>query len=103
MSCHSMPAAAQALALWRSSNSARMPRHSSRLAQAISPEMLYGVGRAAGSDRGWTGMVYRSSERGKGLGAKADLVRRFDRWAVETLNKGPVLGPRIVHFQADKA
>ena len=79
MSCHSMPAAAQALALWRSSNSAWMPRHSSRLAQAISPEMSYGVGRAAGSDRGWTGMVYWGSTRGKGLGPKAALVRRVDR------------------------
>jgi hypothetical protein len=76
-----------------------MLRHSSRLAQAISPEMSYGVGRAAGSDGGWTGMVYRSSARGKGLGAKADLVRRVDRWAVEMLNKGPALGPKIMLFQ----
>ena len=48
-------------------------------------------------------MVYRSSARGKGLGAKADLLRHFDRWAVETLNKGPALGPEIVLFQYDKA
>ena len=89
--------------MWRSRNSARAPRHSSRLAQAISPEMSYGVGRAAASDRGWTGMVYRGSARGKGLGAEADLVRRVDRWAVETLNKGPALGPEIVLFQCDKA
>ena len=103
MSCHSMPAAAQALALWRSSNSAWMPRHSSRLAQAISPEMSYGGGGAAASHRGWTGMVYRGSARGKGLGAKADLVRRVDRWAVGTLNTELALGPEIVLFQCHKA
>ena len=80
-----------------------MLRHSSRLAQAISPEMSYGVGRATASDRGWTGMVYRSSARGKSLGAKADLVRRFDRWAVEMPNKGPVPCPKIVHCQWVKA
>src|SRR4051812_25875932 len=92
ISCTSRPAAAQALAVWRSRNSAKALRHSSRLAQAISPEMSCGAGRAAASDQEWIGMVYRGSARGKGLGAKADLVRRADRWAIETLNTGPAPG-----------
>jgi hypothetical protein len=48
-------------------------------------------------------MVYRGSARGKGLGAKADLVRRVDRWAVEMPNKEPVPRRKIVLFQCDKA
>ena len=45
MSSDAMPAPAQAFALWRSISVASAPRHSSRRAQAISPEMSCGGGR----------------------------------------------------------
>ena len=85
MSSISTPAAAQACALCRSSSSASVPRHSSRLAQAISPEMSCGLGRAAASERGGTRMVDRGRREGQGLGGgDADPVRSLDRLAVHT-------------------
>src|SRR3954468_23296189 len=102
MSSISTPAAARACALCRPSNSARAPRHSSRLDQAISPEMSCSVARAAVSNRGRT-MVHRARREGQGLGGgEADPVGNLDRLAVETLNKGPVLRSKIVFVEQDR-
>jgi hypothetical protein len=82
----------------------KVPRHSSRLDQAISPEMSCGLGRAAASDRGRSRMVHRAHRAGQGLGGgEADPVGSLDRLAVDTLNKGPALGSKIVLLQQDKA
>ena len=49
-------------------------------------------------------MVYRGSARGKGLGAeKLALSAALTGWAVDTLNKGPVLRSKIVVLQQDEA
>ncbi len=81
-----------------------MPRHSSRLDQAINPEMSCGVGRAAASDREWTRMVYRGSARGKGLGVEGQIPSAaFTGRAMDTLNGGPMLRSEIVLFQRGEA
>jgi hypothetical protein len=61
MSSAAMPAPVQALALWRSISVASAPRHSSRRARAISPEMSCGGGRVR--PYAWNGR-YASSARG---------------------------------------
>ena len=72
ISSGAMPAPAQALALWRSIRMASASRHSSRRAQAISPEMSCGGGRVRpcayngrygsparvlSQDRGWRALL----------------------------------------------
>ena len=104
MSCIPMPAVAHASALCRSSSSAKVPRHSSRLDQAISPEMSCGVGRAAASHRGRTRMVHWARHGGQGLGGgEAACVRSLHREAMNTLNKGPVLRSKIMLLQQEEA
>jgi hypothetical protein len=42
--------------------------------------------------------------RGKGLGAEKLIpFAALTGWAVDTLNRGPVLRPNIEHFQQDEA
>ncbi len=104
ISSGAMPAPAQASAQWRSISAARTPRHSSRLAQAISPEMSCGVGRAAASHRRRTRRVHRARREGQGLGGgEADRVRSLHRLAMDTLNERTILRSNSMFFQCDRA
>jgi hypothetical protein len=49
-------------------------------------------------------MVHRARREGQGLGGgEADPVRSLTGWAVDPLNKAPVLRPKIERFQQDEA
>ncbi len=49
-------------------------------------------------------MVYRRRHQGQGLGGgDANLISSFDRQAIGTLNKVPMLRPKILHSQRSKA
>jgi hypothetical protein len=74
------------------------------LGQAINPEMSCGMaGRLLPIEDGLAWSTGPTA-RGKGLGAeKLVLSAALTGWAVDTLNKGPVLGSKIVLLQRDKA